>query len=85
MPTAPPALTLLLFSTRPMPPPRSQATILPANAFAAGLVPHSAEYPVTLCARTTGAGPTPAVIEAPSNVARVSPLRRVSVDMNSRV
>jgi hypothetical protein len=84
MPTAPPALTLLPLSTRPTPPPRSHATIFPLNASAGGLVAHSPLYPVTLSASTTGAGPTPAVIDAPSNVSCAVPLFRVSVDMNSR-
>src|SRR5262245_36538853 len=85
MAMAPPALTLLPLSTRAIPPPRPHATILPANAPAGALVPHSLPYPATLSASTTGAGPAPPVIEAPSNVAFASALRSVSVETNSRL
>src|SRR5215217_7650177 len=69
-----------------MPPPRWQATILPVNAPAGAGEPHRMLYPGSSLASTTGAGPAPGVIEAPSTV-KVSPLPAftVSVVANSRV
>ena len=87
MPAAPPEEATKLFQTRACPP-RWQAMILPAKTLgSAGIVPHSASlYPGTLAAITTGAGPAPSVIEAPTAV-NLSPFDavRLSVETNSRV
>jgi len=74
MPAAPPWATLKPFWARPIGapltvPPRWQATILPVN------VPGGAGWPQKMSlygaaeASTSGAGPAPAVIDAPTNVA----------------
>src|SRR5688572_21974884 len=74
MPTAPPRLTFQPLSTRALPP-RSQTTILPRNDPALAGSRH-------LPLRTTGAGPAPAVMEAPLSTC---PLLNVSVASKARV
>src|SRR6478735_6021352 len=85
MPAAPPCLTLKPFSTRPLPP-RWQATILPAKIPGGAGASQSTRLYGAAEDSTTGSGPAPAVMEAPSPV-NLSPLAAVSVSVlaNSRV
>src|SRR5688572_18306769 len=82
MPAAPPCNTLKPFMTRPLL--RWQATILPTNTPGGAAMSHSGRLYGGADARTTGNGPTPAVTDAPVNVAVSAPAARVRVDANSR-
>src|SRR3712207_4294547 len=83
MPTAPPCLTLKPFSTRPGP--RWQATILPENNPAGAGERHCGSLYGGADENTTAAGPAPAVIDAPLNVAVAPPGPvRLRVDSNDR-
>src|SRR5690242_5710952 len=90
MPAAPPWATLKPFCARPIGspltvPPRWQATILPVNVPAGAACPQNTSLYGAAEASTNGAGPAPAVIDAPTNVADAPSLDvTVSVESNSR-
>src|SRR5262249_53328885 len=90
MPAAPPWARLKPFWARPIgspltAPPRWQATILPVNVPAGAGCPQKMSLYGAAEASTTGSGPAPAVIDAPTNVAEAPSLDvTVRVESNSR-